>query len=92
MNDTFNRIGLNVSFILAARSAPFSRTANQDPVIRMTATSITTWHLATDQCKETAAELLKKQPIIVVNDHPVANTPQAIAACSKSSNSISVPR
>ncbi|PNE59908.1 hypothetical protein A8H39_01815 [Paraburkholderia fungorum] len=65
---------------------------DQDPAVRTTDTSITTWPLAKDQCQETAAGLLKTRPVIAVNGQPVANTPQATAACSKSSNSISVPR
>jgi hypothetical protein len=64
----------------------------EDPVIRTTDTAITTWPLAKDRCKETAAGLLKTQPLLAVNGQPVANTPQAMEACSKSSNSISVPR
>lgn len=64
----------------------------RDPVIRTTDSEITTWPLAKDRCKETVTGLLKAHQLIVVNDEPVANTPQAQAACSKSSNVVSVPR
>lgn len=63
-----------------------------DPLIKATSNAITTWPLSKERCKETATGLLKTNPLIAVNDEPVANTPQAVAACSKSSNAVSVPR
>lgn len=64
----------------------------RNPVVSTSDGAITTWPLSKDDCREAVAKLMKAPALIAVNGHPVANTPDGQAACSRASNSISVPR
>lgn len=63
-----------------------------DPVTKVTATEITTWPLAKEDCMKLAVSQVTKGTTIRVNGTSVSKNDAIASACSKSSNAISVPR
>jgi hypothetical protein len=61
-----------------------------EPVVKTTPTGITTWPLAKSECVSTAVKLLEKSSLRV-NGAAVTRADQIEPACSKSSNSVTVP-
>lgn len=61
-----------------------------EPVMKTTPTEITTWPLAKSDCMVLAMKQLEKGPVRI-NGAAVSKTDQIEHACSKASNSVSVP-